>query len=132
MFKLLKTTCDLKQLEAIAKRIVDIIVPGDLLLLKGELGAGKTTFARFFIQSIYKKNFLTIPGPIKSPSFPIMISYPLNNLEILHYDLYRLTNKNELKELNIDENIIKNITLIEWPDMIIRNLLIENGEILDF
>ena len=101
-------------------------VPGDIYLLNGELGSGKTTFTRFFINSIFEKNFIKKPHSIKSPSFPIMINYPLKNFEVFHYDLYRLINKNELKELNINENLKDNITLIEWPQMIINSSQIDN------
>ena len=48
-----------------------------------------------------------------------MINYHVKSFEIYHYDLYRLKNAKELKELNITENLIKNITLIEWPEIII-------------
>jgi len=57
----------------------------------------------FFIYSIFARNLIKRPSSIKSPSFPIMINYPLKNFEIFHYDLYRLINENELKELNINE-----------------------------
>ena len=55
-----------------------------------------------------------------------MINYPVKNFEVFHYDLYRLKNENEIQELNIIENLKENITLIEWPQMIINNLQIEN------
>ena len=90
--------------------------------MSGELGAGKTTFIRFFIYSIFARNLIKKPNSIKSPSFPIMINYPVKNFEVFHYDLYRLSNENEIQELNIFENLKENITLIEWPQMIINNL----------
>ena len=99
---------------------------GDIYLLSGELGAGKTTFIRFFINSIFELNLIKRPNSIKSPSFPILINYPIKNFEVFHYDLYRLKNENEIQELNIIENLKKNITLIEWPQMIINNLQINN------
>ena len=99
---------------------------GDIYLLSGELGAGKTTFIRFFINSIFELNLIKRPNSIKSPSFPILINYPIKNFEVFHYDLYRLKNENEIQELNIIENLKENITLIEWPQMIINNLQIEN------
>ncbi len=126
MFNLLKTKTNLKQLEIIAKSLANKSLFGDIYLLNGELGAGKTTFIRFFINSIFDRNLITRPNSIKSPSFPLMINYPVKNFEVFHYDLYRLKNINELKELNIIENLKKNITLIEWPQMIINNLHINN------
>ena len=126
MYNLLKTKTDLKQLEVIAKKIAKQSSFSDIYLLNGELGAGKTTFARFFINSIFDNNLIKRPNSIKSPSFPIMLNYPLQNFEIFHYDLYRLKNINELQELNIFENLKDNITLIEWPKMIINSSQFNN------
>ena len=126
MFNLLKTKTNLKQLEIIAKKLASKSLTGDIYLLSGELGAGKTTFIRFFINSIFDLNLIKRPNSIKSPSFPILINYPIKNFEVFHYDLYRLKNENEIQELNIIENLKENITLIEWPQMIINNLQIDN------
>ena len=126
MFNLLKTKTNLKQLEIIAKKLASKSLIGDIYLLSGELGAGKTTFIRFFIYSIFARNLVKKPNSIKSPSFPIMINYTVKNFEVFHYDLYRLKNENEIQELNIIENLKENITLIEWPQMIINNLQIDN------
>ena len=126
MFNLLKTKTKLKQLEAIAKTLARKSSIGDIYLLSGELGAGKTTFIRFFIYSIFVRNLIKRPSSIKSPSFPIMINYPVKNFEVFHYDLYRLKNENEIQELNIIENFKENITLIEWPQMVIKDSQIEN------
>ena len=120
MFSLLKKNIDLNQLEDFTKQLADEVKIGDVYLLKGELGVGKTTFARYFISSIFQKNSFNKPESIKSPSFPIMINYPLSDYEILHYDFYRLKNINELIELNFYENISDNITIIEWPEIIIK------------
>ena len=126
MFNLLKTKTSLKRLEIIAKKLANKSLIGDIYLLSGELGAGKTTFIRFFINSIFDHYLIKKPHSIKSPSFPIMINYPLKNFEVFHYDLYRIKNENEIQELNIIENLKDNITLIEWPQMIINNLQIDN------
>jgi tRNA threonylcarbamoyladenosine biosynthesis protein TsaE len=132
LFNLLKTKTNLKQLEIIAKKLASKSLIGDIYLLSGELGAGKTTFIRFFIYSIFARNLIKKPNSIKSPSFPIMINYPVKNFEVFHYDLYRLKNINEIKELNIVENLKENITLIEWPEMITKNLQIDNYYLLNF
>ena len=117
MFKRLISHSDLKKLQLIASEVAMVAKIGDIFLIYGELGAGKTTFVRFFINSIFKRYSLKLPNNIKSPSFPIMINYPVNDFQIFHYDLYRLKDKNDLIELNIDEHLKKNITLIEWPDI---------------
>ena len=132
MYQLLKKKLDLDQLNILANDIALNSNCGDLLLLKGELGAGKTSFCRFFINSMYEKYSLPKPKIIRSPSFPILINYKIKNFEIFHYDFYRLKNVNELRELNIFENIQKNITLIEWPEIILRYKNITNYYFLNF
>ena len=136
MNRLLSIAVNQKKLEKIAYKLSKIVNVGDVLLLKGELGSGKTTFARFLITAIFKNNFFQPPEFIKSPSFPIMINYPLNNFEIYHYDLYRLKNIRELEEINIIENIERNFTIIEWPELIekfkiIKNFFLINISIID-
>lgn len=132
MHKLLKKNLDLDQLNTLANDIAAISNSGDLLLLNGELGTGKTSFSRFFINSIYEKNSLKKPEIIRSPSFPILITYEIKNFEIFHYDFYRLNNEKDLKELNIFENLQKNITIIEWPAIILKYYKNINYYLLNF
>ena len=115
-------TLDLTGLEKFSKKISHNLDHGNVICLFGELGSGKTTFARSIIRSIYKKHKSEAPHSIKSPSFPILITYEVNNIEIYHYDLYRISNSSELFELNIFENIKNSITLIEWPEVILKEL----------
>ena len=89
-------------------------------MLKGELGAGKTTFSRFIINTLYSLNNLTKPISINSPTYPILITYDLNYYEVYHYDFYRIKNIKELEELDFFENIKNAITLIEWPELLIN------------
>ena len=123
---LIKENTNITKLKDIAERFAGKIRKGNVVLFEGELGAGKTTFTRFLINSIFEKEFLKKPYSIKSPSFPIMISYQLKNFQIFHYDFYRLENNNELAELNIFENIKNNISIIEWPKKLIKYKDIEN------
>ena len=95
---------------------------GDIICLSGDLGSGKTTFSRFLINSIYKNQDKELPKIIKSPSFPILITYELNNFEIYHYDLYRISKSSELINLNIFEELNNSITLVEWPETILDSL----------
>ncbi len=132
MHQLLKKNLDLDQLNTLANDIAAISNSGDLLLLNGELGSGKTSFSRFFINSIYEKNSLKKPEIIRSPSFPILITYEIKNFEIFHYDFYRLNNEKDLKELNIFENLQKNITIIEWPAVILKYYKNINYYLLNF
>jgi len=113
---------DLKGLENFCEDISLNLKVGDIICLFGELGSGKTTFARNLINSIYKKNKLEIPISIKSPSFPILLTYEVNEFEIFHYDLYRISNISELIEINIFEELNNSITLIEWPEIMLDRL----------
>ena len=61
-----------------------------------------------------------------------MINYSIKNFEIFHYDLYRIKNDNELLELNMIENLNKNITVVEWPQMIINSTQINNYYYINF
>ncbi len=95
---------DLKGLEGFCEDVSLNLKVGDIICLSGELGSGKTTVARNLINSIYKRNKLEKPISIKSPSFPILLTYEVNNFEIYHYDLYRISKRSDLSEINILKN----------------------------
>ena len=124
--------CNLTELNNIAKELEYKANIWDLYLLEGELGVGKTTFARLFINSLHDKFDIIRPKNIKSPSFPIMINYPILNHNIYHYDLYRLKNKNELTEIGLFENLENNIIIIEWPELLINNYKLEKNYLINF
>ena len=132
MNTLLELKCDLVELNSFAKKLAIKTSDEDIFLLRGELGVGKTTFARSFINSLFDHNKVERPGNIKSPSFPIMINYPLLEYEINHYDLFRLKNENELQEIGFFEDIEKNISIIEWPDILIKNPILTNYYLIEF
>ena len=113
---------DLKGLESFCEYVSLNIKVGDIICLFGELGSGKTTFARNLINLVYKKNKLEKPNYIKSPSFPILLTYDVNKFEIYHYDLFRISKSVELTEINIFEELNNSITLIEWPEIILDSL----------
>ena len=115
-------TLDLKGLESFCEEVSLNLKVGNIICLFGELGSGKTTFARNLINSIYKKNKLERTTSIKSPSFPILLTYEVKNFEIYHYDLYRISKSSELDEINIFEELNNSITLIEWPQIILEQL----------
>ena len=115
-------TLDLIGLENFCEDISLKIKVGDIICLFGELGSGKTTFARNLINSVYKRNKLKKPTSIKSPSYPILLTYEVNNFEIYHYDLYRISKSSELAEMNIFEELHNSITIIEWPEVILDSL----------
>ncbi len=113
---------DLKGLENFCEDVSLHLKVGDIICLFGELGSGKTTVVRNLINSIYKRNKLEKPISIKSPSFPILLTYEVNNFEIYHYDLYRIIKRSDLSELNIFEELNNSITFIEWPEIILDML----------
>ena len=132
MNTLLEFECDLLELSSFATKLATKTLDADIFLLQGELGVGKTTLARLFINSLFDKHKVERPRNIKSPSFPIMINYPILNYEINHYDLYRLINERELLEIGFLEDIEKNISIIEWPEILINNSILVNYYLIEF
>jgi tRNA threonylcarbamoyl adenosine modification protein YjeE len=102
--------------EAATRRLaVDIaaaLEPGDLLTLSGDLGAGKTAFARALIRHLAGDDNAEVP----SPTFTLMQSYDLPRFPLAHADLYRLSGPSELAELGFDDIPDKAVVLLEWPD----------------
>jgi tRNA threonylcarbamoyladenosine biosynthesis protein TsaE len=104
---------------AATERLAAIIArqarPGDAILLSGDLGAGKTHFARAFINAL-----TTASEDVPSPTFTLVQTYDAVAqgipVRIWHFDLYRLKSPEETLELGIDEVFAEGIALIEWPD----------------
>lgn len=96
---------------AIAQKLGAGLRAGDILLLSGDIGAGKTHFARCLIQSL-----LPIAEDVPSPTYTLVQTYPGINGEIWHADLYRLSHPNDVFELGLTEAFENAICLIEWPD----------------
>lgn len=86
--------------------------PGWTILLEGDLGAGKTSFARGFIRALAADTKLDVP----SPTFTLVHRYPETSPEVVHADLYRISDPSELDELGLDDPDDPAIRLIEWPD----------------
>jgi len=100
-----------------SKSLAQIIVPGDIIFLYGEIGVGKTTFARFFINYLEHKNGIKSSN-VLSPTFNIVYDYDVGNLKILHYDLYRLKNYKDISQLGMFETSNESIKIVEWPELI--------------
>ncbi len=96
---------------ACAARIAPRLVPGDTVLLDGQVGAGKTHFARSLIQSI-----LDVPEDVPSPTFTLVQTYDTAQGPLWHTDLYRVTSDQEIDELGLVEAFDDAICLVEWPD----------------
>ena len=104
-----------------ARKFSKVLKVGDVVLLHGEIGAGKTTFIRYLINSLEKKNKVKL-GEITSPTFSILNEYEIKNITIRHYDLFRIKDSSEIKNIGIYENIHDFITFIEWPDKIEKKI----------
>jgi tRNA threonylcarbamoyladenosine biosynthesis protein TsaE len=96
---------------ALARKLAARARPGDVLLLSGPLGAGKSTFARAFIRALAGDARLTVP----SPTFTLVQSYETPHGEVWHYDLWRVGGPGALEELGWDE-ALEGIVLVEWPE----------------
>jgi len=92
--------------------LAPVLQAGDVVALRGELGAGKTSFARGLIAA------LGFAGEVPSPSFPIVIPYtpPELRLPLWHVDLYRIEDPGDLEELGLDDARADSALLIEWPE----------------
>ena len=103
--------------EELAGTFLKKIKPGSFIFLYGEIGVGKTTFIRYFINQFQKLNKLEITE-VTSPTFNLLNEYQINDLKINHYDLFRLKSAEEIKNLDLFEDNKNIITLVEWPQII--------------
>ena len=92
----------LEDTQNFSKNISKIISAGDIIFLYGEIGVGKTTFVRFFINNLESKNGIKNSN-VLSPTFNIVYDYDIKNIKILHYDLYRLKNYKDISQLGMFE-----------------------------
>ena len=107
----------IRDLEKMSNKIKKKLTPGDVIFLYGEIGVGKTTFARLLINSYEKEKNLKV-SEVLSPTFNIVFEYDIKKLTIKHYDLYRLKNDSDIKNIVLFEDLEQTITLIEWPELI--------------
>ena len=113
---------------ALAARIAAQVVPGDIIALRGDLGAGKTSFARAFIRACGDAH-----EEVPSPTFTLVQIYQSDAVAIWHFDLYRLDGAEEAWELGIEEAFASGVSLIEWPERLASLLPQRHLEItLDF
>jgi len=107
----------LEDTQNFSENISKIIGPGDIIFLYGEIGVGKTTFVRFFINHLENKNKIK-NSEVLSPTFNILYDYEVGNIKILHYDLYRLKNYKDISQLGMFETSNDSIKIVEWPELI--------------
>ena len=128
-------TCSELETEQIGRLLSSVLLPGSLILLNGELGAGKTVFARGVIRGV------GVDDPyITSPTFTLMNTYPQGRVPVYHFDLYRLALPDELGVTGTDEYLEgAGIALVEWaekggdwiPEDHLTALLLHNDKIPD-
>ena len=99
------------QTASLAALLAAVLGAGDVILLRGDVGAGKTHFARALIQSI-----LGVAEDVPSPTFTLVQTYPADSCDIWHADLYRLTSVQEVEELGLVAAFEEDVCLVEWPD----------------
>jgi len=107
----------IKDTQNFSKNISKIINVGDIIFLYGEIGVGKTTFVRFFINHLESKKGIK-NSDVLSPTFNIVYDYDVGNIKILHYDLYRLKNYKDISQLGMFETSNDSIKIVEWPELI--------------
>ena len=107
----------LEDTQNFSKNISKIIGAGDIIFLYGEIGVGKTTFVRFFINHLENKKGIK-NSEVLSPTFNIVYDYDVGNIKILHYDLYRLKNYKDISQLGMFETSDDSIKIVEWPELI--------------
>ena len=106
-----------KLTKELAKEFTKYLKGGEFVFLYGEMGVGKTTFVKYFINEYQKINNL-IQTEITSPTFSLLNEYQVKDIRIKHYDLFRINKKEDINNLDIFEKDNKLITLIEWPQLI--------------
>lgn len=116
---------NLEDTKELASKIASICKKEDVIALTGDLGAGKTAFARFFINSLMEKE-----QEVLSPTFNLVHPYDTKNFTIWHFDLYRLESAAEVEGLGIFDAFDNGVSLIEWPqiidDILPKNRLLVN------
>ncbi len=102
---------NLNETKILAQKFSKLLSIPFFICLFGDIGSGKTTFARFLINQFSKKKIKVL-----SPTFPIVQIYELKTINIWHYDLYRIEKKNEFFNLDFD-TAFGNCVIVEWPDI---------------
>ena len=106
-----------KSTRELAEKLTSYFKGGEYAFLHGEMGVGKTTFVKYFINKFQTDEQLKLTE-VTSPTFNLLNEYETNNFMIKHYDLFRIKNISEVKDFDIFENNEKIITLVEWPQLL--------------
>ena len=117
IFPNVRTLPDPAATEALAAEIAPLLSPGDVIALSGDLGAGKTVFARALIRALAAaagREIVDVP----SPTFTLVQLYELPAFTVYHFDLYRLAAPDEAWEIGIEEAFAEGVSVIEWAERI--------------
>jgi tRNA threonylcarbamoyl adenosine modification protein YjeE len=95
----------------LAAALARVARPGDVIALHGDLGAGKTAFARAYVRTLVGTDI-----DVPSPTFNLVLVYETDIAPVWHFDFYRLEDAEEVHELGIDDAFADGISLIEWPE----------------
>ena len=90
---------------------------GDVILLYGDIGAGKTTFVRYLINSLEKQKKIKL-SEVTSPTFSILNEYEIKDITIRHYDLFRIKHSKEINNIGLYDNSHNFVSFIEWPEKV--------------
>ena len=118
-----------KSTRELAEKLSLYLKGGEYIFLYGEMGVGKTTFVKYFINKFQTDEQLKLTE-VTSPTFNLLNEYETNNFIIKHYDLFRIKNILETKDLDIFEYNKKIITLVEWPQLLKNNNKVKSIDLL--
>ena len=107
----------LEDTQNLSSKISNIVGASDIIFLYGEIGVGKTTFVRFFINNLEAEKGIK-KSDVLSPTFNIVYEYDIGDTKILHYDLYRLKNYKDILQLGMFDISNNRIKIVEWPELI--------------
>ena len=118
-----------KSTKEFAEKLTSYFGGGEHIFLYGDMGVGKTTFVRYFINKFQTNEQLKLTE-VTSPTFNLLNEYETNNFVIKHYDLFRIKKSSEIKDLDIFEKNEKIITLVEWPQLLKNNNKVKSIDLL--
>ena len=118
-----------KSTRELAEKLTYYFKGGEYIFLHGEMGVGKTTFVKYFINKFQTDEQLKLTE-VTSPTFNLLNEYETKNFTIKHYDLFRIKNSIEIKDLDIFDVKSQTITFIEWPQILENNAKVKSIDLL--
>ena len=118
-----------KSTRELAEKLTSYFKGGEYIFLHGEMGVGKTTFVKYFINKFQTDEQLKLTE-VTSPTFNLLNEYETSHIMIKHYDLFRIKNSLEIKDLDIFDVKSQTITFIEWPQILENNAKVKSIDLL--